>query len=908
MHHANIVNDWDSWLDTAKATGADLVLLKAGHKGPHYDDWQNTQLSMATLWDWAKQGQDAGLKCARFPTLDVDCDNQEVGGKVREFLSSKNLDGYLDRKRDAKGVYRFAAIFRTEEPAPKQARTYRFTDTGETFKLEFLGDGQQVKVLGTHDTPTGGRYFIEGGPRDLATLPEIGGADHRKLILDELEALLIAAFPTLERKSSSSGQVGARRHKKAASPADLDPNNQTWDERRVRELVAALPANDFEDYDEAFKVCAAIWGSTGGADFGLELWREWAQGGSWGADNDDAWVEKRWSSLTETTSALKELRGLVVQYGHETGNKKASYVAARDTFAALEQTPGMSIDEVLAEQGIECGGTKEEIVRMCSVPSRDEITADPLKAATKWPTASRPKLRECGSLTNALSGMVFRVEDATLYERATLVPQGGRGWQTAAAVLKAQFGHAPELDYTVPGKKDTDPPIAKKQPLHDYLSSHPSILRVDTFGYFPGMPELYYDDGRRLVLNQWRCPEVTKTAVIATRRGELVADDDALAKSLFGQLAHVLFECMASTDSNWEDFWNLYLDWSAVVVAAPSVKPGHHYLFTGGQGIGKSLLADIIARFVGYANKQDVSADTLSSGFQDFLKARFITVDELYVLSGGKTRTGHSAYNAMKSFMAKTPQELNLNIKTKPKETAANLSAWQLSTNSTAHDLGLDHDDRRIAVVACESMTKEQKTKAQQVCDQLGELKDQGFSKTWDQEMAEAFAARLAAVMADTARWKAVLGSPPRSNAKVAIITESISPLASHIKTCWEEGRLPDVTSQNELVETCASQWNKPAPHIQNALSSPKAVKDALKELGAVTKQKVRVYTHKDSKITQQRTLVAFPTVLTELRDDVSAAEQQQALDNWQEAWSDKNTSDWRACYESCRDAFEGPD
>jgi len=53
---------------------------------------------------------------------------------------------------------------------------------------------------------------------------------------------------------------------------------------------------------------------------------------------------------------------------------------------------------------------------------------------------------------------------------------------------------------------------------------------------------------------------------------------------------------------------------------------------------------------------------------------------------------------------------------------------------------------------------------------------------------------------------------------------------------------------------------------------------------------------------------VAFPTVLTELGDDVSAAEQQQALDTWQETWSDKSTSDWRACYESCRDAFEGPD
>ena len=78
----------------------------------------------------------------------------------------------------------------------------------------------------------------------------------------------------------------------------------------------------------------------------------------------------------------------------------------------------------------------------------------------------------------------------------------------------------------------------------------------------------------------------------------------------------------------------------------------------GGQGIGKSLLADILSRMVGHVNRSDVTADTLTNGFGDFLKARLITVDELYTVSGGMNRTGHSAYNSMKTYMAKTPEEL----------------------------------------------------------------------------------------------------------------------------------------------------------------------------------------------------------------------------------------------------------
>jgi hypothetical protein len=197
------------------------------------------------------------------------------------------------------------------------------------------------------------------------------------------------------------------------------------------------------------------------------------------------------------------------------------------------------------------------------------------------------------------------------------------------------------------------------------------------------------------------------------------------------------------------------------------------------------------------------------------------------------------------------------------------------------------------------------KAKAQKVCHQLGELKDKGYTKAWDKQMAEAFAARLAAVMADKARWDAVLGQAPESNAKAEIISESFSPLVAHIYDCWQNDRFADITSQAEIVNACKGTWQQPAPNVQNALSAPRTVAEALEKLGTVTKKKVRVCTGAKSTAESQVTIVAFPTILNELDDDVTPLERDRALKDWQEEWSNKSTAEWRESYEACRKAFE---
>lgn len=890
------IDHWREWINGREVAARSIVLLEPGRKGPGYDDWQNKELALPTVRSWAKAGKDAGLKCAHYPTLDVDCDDPDVTRIVRTELEAVYGQGsFWDRRRSAQGVNRFAAIFRGVAEGRKQVRVFDLPD-GTRFKLEFLGDGQQVKIIGTHDTPNGGRYYVtdEGYPIRAFDLAEMGGADERAALLDRLEARLIAELGAVRTKASVT-VGGVRRYLRAGALEDLDPENQTWDERRLRELVAALPANDFDDYDDAFKVCTAIWGACGGADFGLEIWREWAQSGSWAGANDDKWCEDRWNSIQEAANALKELRGMVSNYGGTVG------ASARDTFIQAEVTPGMSLDDAMEEQGILGGGRADAKMAERSAPMRDQIVDDPMGAALGWPTVGAvPKLRDYGNLPDALHGMVFRVEDGTLYERATLVPQGGRGWANAAAVLKSRFGNDPCLEYVAGQDKDKND-IIKKTPLHEYLASRREIIRVDTFGYFPGAPELYRDGKGRLVLNQWRAPVVVKDAMTKAVAKKVKPDDGHLSGSLFGQLSRVLFESMSAREDNWEWMWGVYLDWAALVVCAPMIKPGHHYLFTGGQGIGKSLLADILSRMVGHVNRSDVTADTLTNGFGDFLKARLITVDELYTVSGGMNRTGHSAYNSMKTYMAKTPEELWLNIKTKAPETAANLSAWQMSSNSTAHDLRLDQDDRRIAVVGCEDMTAAQYQAGQAVCAQIGVLKDRGFGSAWHETMARAFVARFLAVLEDAGRMDAVLGAAPASNTKAALAMENLSPLADYVLRVWEAGGLPDVVSVEDVQRVCAGR--KDVGHgVLNALSAPIHVARALEELGAARGPRVRVG---DGSAGVKRRVRAYampggandcPAVDGVAR---SARELVEAMREWRLEWGDRTNAAWSQEYEA---------
>lgn len=138
------------------------------------------------------------------------------------------------------------------------------------------------------------------------------------------------------------------------------------------------------------------------------------------------------------------------------------------------------------------------------------------------------------------------------------------------------------------------------------------------------------------------------------------------------------------------------LDWMAMVVSAWDEKPGWHVLIRGRQGTGKNLAIAPIEAYCQPHHWVSVDPPKIASGFNSFLTARLILVDELKMNTRGST-TLHDIYNTVKAWTTRTAQLHTINEKFKVPYQAANRSAWVLISNE-GQPLPLDDDDRRFGV------------------------------------------------------------------------------------------------------------------------------------------------------------------------------------------------------------------
>ena len=244
----NTLEQWKMWVKSG-FDGHHLVPLPAGEKGPKEVGWQHKVWSRGQLKAFAKDGYDLGLRTREFPTLDIDADDPVVVAAVLDALEKLGLrDGAIMRQRE--GTDRCAVIW-AGGPAPKVKR--RFLLDGQPFALELLGDGQQVKVAGTH--PDDGSVFSVEGLRPRAELTRLDLG--RDALLDMIESELRGAFKdgSLERVGSKGSTV------RGSAPANVEQA----DEARVREILGKLPneIGAFGDYDTVIaRVLAPVYGAS----------------------------------------------------------------------------------------------------------------------------------------------------------------------------------------------------------------------------------------------------------------------------------------------------------------------------------------------------------------------------------------------------------------------------------------------------------------------------------------------------------------------------------------------------------------------------------------------------------------------------------------------------------------------
>jgi hypothetical protein len=328
----------------------------------------------------------------------------------------------------------------------------------------------------------------------------------------------------------------------------------------------------------------------------------------------------------------------------------------------------------------------------------------------------------------------------------------------------------------------------------EWYIGHPA--REDVYGlvWLPGSAEVTPspDDPRVRLLNTWR----GHTRTLKDVPDALV--DEAAVKPWLDLVDHVFPAGHGTEADPTGSLRDLILDWLALILAEPSVKPGWHVLLTGGQGIGKDFLPSVIEHLMP-RDVAHINSGHLASPYSGWLKARLILGQELRQTTRGQA-TGHDQYQRLKEVTSDTDPWLAVNGKYERPSLARNVCALWLTSNEAA-PLPIENDDRRFVVFRSPALP----WPAQRYTDLGAWLK--GGSPSGYELVGEYLYRRWEGM--DEGRRRAVTSRPPSTEAK-AELARSSRPGAS----IWLEdailaeppdpSALPDVVSAETLVDAMA--------------------------------------------------------------------------------------------------------
>jgi hypothetical protein len=297
---------------------------------------------------------------------------------------------------------------------------------------------------------------------------------------------------------------------------------------------------------------------------------------------------------------------------------------------------------------------------------------------------------------------------------------------------------------------------------------------ADRLVYAPGEAVFFREAGVDLA-NKWQAPDEYPFPV-----------SDAEVKPWLDLVQHIVGgEGQAAVES--------VLDWFALVVAEPGVKPGWHIVVQGGQGLGKDMLVQPVIAGVGRGNVGTVNATSLHSPFNVWAERRLVIVNELKQNSRGAA-TGADQYTTLKELTENTNKEVKINQKNVKEYYARNVGAFYVTSNDE-RALALEADDRRFLVV----MSKAAPLAKSVYAGIAGWMEaGQGAMKA-----AEWLRQRRAAM---TAGRRADLdGNAPKTPGKTAMIANNEDPVRTWMREQIETGAWPDLMTGPDISATLAS-------------------------------------------------------------------------------------------------------
>lgn len=785
--------------------GAEAVPVPKMSKHPTVKGWPTLQFSDEARAAWIEAGTDLGLRTRFFPTIDVDIDDPKLVAVVNSYLTT------LAESQGAK------LLIRTRPGSVRMSFTCRLDPFAEPFSkmrqklkgggaVEILADGQMVKLIGTH--PGSGKlYELEGEDlpeaEELLALDELGA----RLLLAQLRVVLELAGAKPDGRAGASSST-SRPPRIAVSSVDKD---------YVTRLVALLPANaakTFPDYDEYLQMGAAIWGASGGAEWGRDLWLGWVRTGDGADDASDEEVLDKWASFAGGTSlGLDYLESKVSEFGDDA----TKHTVARHQFKRLAGERPVS--EALAAQGLASG-----------------------TGVVAWATDSsgwaRPWLLPERITTGAdmVRRFIHCAEVQGYIDRTT-----GVVWTKANLNdgFTAALANDPALTVMVPGPKGTTKP--KRLTPFDWLRDQPGVMRLDRRGYRVGEAE-FINTAKGTVYNMWAPPKaVIQIEDIYTKEGRAgldalgVTDADA-EEFLLPLMRHLLDNAEPTLGRS--GVTDRVLDWLARNLWNLTTKPAHHIVISSDvQGVGKSSLAELVGALVCGGQPPEgivavVDENMLAMQFNAWASARYIHIEELGTLLGHAHSAGEkrTKYKGLKPLFASPPTTIPINQKNQPVYQAKNVSFVLATTNMGELAIPIEHGDRRLVLIESPAKTPLPKGIATKLHAALADARSwtPGTGALW--RLLVWFRMRWADVEADAARLGIVNGHAWDTRLKGDTLDASMGSVATDIKELLDAGRIGWLVTTRDVRQALIDHG--PAQHRQRSVT-PHTIAAALRELGA---------------------------------------------------------------------------
>jgi P4 family phage/plasmid primase-like protien len=250
-------------------------------------DWRKAAVFRAHAEMWMSHGANIGLKADHYPALDIDVTEPSLAQVIEDAAQLHLGPAPIRTGRAPKRLL----VYRTELPFGRMRLWLTDALTGEKHLLEFLGDGQQYVVAGTH--PSGSAYGWDKALHTLnpQTLCSVKTEDV-ELFFKDVEAAADLLGYTASREGSGATSV------------DRDGVDQSGLQApsfdACAEAVKLIPNTNeaFPGRDDYLRMGYAIKASVGEA--GFDLFLDWAmrwEGNDLFPSNDPDTVAADWARM-----------------------------------------------------------------------------------------------------------------------------------------------------------------------------------------------------------------------------------------------------------------------------------------------------------------------------------------------------------------------------------------------------------------------------------------------------------------------------------------------------------------------------------------------------------------------------------------------------------------------------------